>query len=983
MLKNNNNILLYKKIFNLKNNQNKLIIYLAFYKNQMQIKKFESIKLNLDEYSAKIILQKKYDQINEIFKLFLKIKKYLHIKKYLKTISYFKDKNSIFILNIQNKLKIENLFNNLEISNKIKKYILLYIQYTLLFFILNKKYKNKQKNFIPFYSNFLKTCFYSLFLNLNWINNKNIKIPNIFLNKKYKLFLKSLLIRKTILPYFFITKNKIQTLKVKSYNNYLNKRNKQNFLLNNYKNLCLNIFNFYNFIPLILLLNNNLNILGYNKFLLPFSLKSFYYNDFYFNNNIKILALNFKYYQFIKINNNLLNKFIINFQSSYNPNIENIAEHLTVNLLENIQQKHSSNLLRYNFQNFSIGEQNPQDMSFDKYLQFLNRKTTLSLMDRRGLVHRFFDLNIKNFYETNFKIVKYGYLINIDSIKLWVTSFNQLLFKFLNGKLKGLELLILCGFNYKKKSKLRRLLITSLIVRQNMHNLVYKHNSLSSENSVIYLNEFEKQILDKKNEILNKSIEDNNALNQLFFLSVMTVKYIMEKIIENELTQDSSILEVNRRNWYRNELYKLYRISIFNLSKDVFRSSFNYFIDFSYYKNNLGLGLNVITSKFSFLLKLILPYNDLINTSITTFDNNMDLIIKNFRLNQKPYCNRFRFRYLRSYKHVFFKNKYKRNLPLSMLIDDLTKKNENIYFFFNLVKQLNLTLISHIYLCQIVFYRILRLLQELRLLHLESFYFNKHNLELNLKNQAPDIYIYVLNILFFINNKTFNTLFYKNFWKNNFINNDTGVIIYKNVGLKNHLLNLYRLSFNNNNLLKDNNSGSWSKRIKQLVTFCKNNIKKKPSKFTKRITNLKNGINDTFPVLNLKSLNSELNYNNIIKIKEIKKEILLDYSDNGLTNILSSFKKIDNKFNTKPQSSIVLKLFLHYIGRYRYFLFMNETCNVIFKSEKFYFNNIDYINKSFFKNYMRLANVSYAIFGKSSKINTMQLDRKDHNITNK
>lgn len=964
MLNNNNNnkLLLYKKIFNLKNKQNKLFVYLLSVDSSLIKNKFEiiNIKLNFDQYISRMILQKKVDQMCSLFFLLKQFNKYLQYKIYIN------NNNNNFILNIQKNFYFE-IFKKNE-KNILNKYEFIYIQNIFLLIFFNNIIN--EINIIKYYNiniqkkiNLFKIELYiadSLDVNIddsteeNFIENsiekynleneiikKNLINNNLI--KKYNLFIKAILIKQTniifTLNYFYLN---IFTI------DFFNKNNEQFALENYYNYLVKNIFNFEELIYL--------SVFNISKNFFQFFdiLNNDFFENYYIYNNL-IFETNLLFYIIINKNNNQLKKKIIYYKNEYISNIENLNEHLTVNLLENIQQ--NKNTLNYNFQNFSIGEQNPQNMSLDKYLKFLKRKTTLSLIDRRGLIHRYFDLNVKKFYETNFKIVKFGYLINIDSIKLWLINFQQLLYNFIKGKLQGLELLILCGFGYKKKTKLRKLLITYLILRQNTQSLIYNHNIVSRQDSLIFLNNFEKDVIEKKNEIINKSIEDISFLDQIFFLSVMSVKFIIENFIENELKYDSRILEKNRRNWYRNELYKLYRTSIFNLSKEIFKNSFNYFIDFCYYKNLNELSLNIVSFKFKNLLKFVLPSMDIINTNNIFFKNDIEFIIKNFRMNQKLFCNKFRFRYLRSYQHIFLKNKYKRNLALNVLIENLINKNENIYFFFNLIKQLNLTLISHIYLCQLVFFRIIRILQEIRLLHFESFYLNKMNLDLKLRNQVPDVYIFILNVLFFIDNKL---SFYNEFWEINFINNETGIICYNFIGVKKYVLNLY-----SSNILKENKFFSWIKRIKQLSSFCKNNIKKKPSKYYKRIKFIKQKTLVYLEYLKNKAIDSEINYKNFIKIKEIKKDISLNFIEfENLCNLFLINQNIDIKSN-KLFSTNILKFFFNYIRKYRYFLFMNEICNIILKSDKFYLNNINYINKSFFKNYLKLSNYSYAIFGKS------------------
>jgi len=380
------------------------------------------------------------------------------------------------------------------------------------------------------------------------------------------------------------------------------------------------------------------------------------------------------------------------FQTKLDQENSNKSSENTLNLnqlfLENLDVKENSNetKLRYNFQNFSIGEENPRKMSFNKYLAFLGRKIALSAMDRRGLIHRFFDYNVKTFYENVFEETKQGFLLNIDSIKILVTNTFELLENFSKGTLNDLDLLIIGGFKNIKKTQMRRLLLTLLIVRQNLQNLTYEHKELSGHKRLFYFNNLERKLFAKQNEILNKSICDNNSDDQLFFLSVMTVKYFIEQLIEHEIKYDSSTLEKNRRNWYRNELFKLYRNSIFSLAKEVFKSSFNSLIDYSYYRNFYGTYTLALNAQLITLFKIILPSNNIINTSFLNFKNDINSVILNFRMNQKIHSNPYRFRYIRSYRYIFSDSIYSQNLQLNMLFDKINISNTNTFFFFESCK---------------------------------------------------------------------------------------------------------------------------------------------------------------------------------------------------------------------------------------------------------------------------------------------------------
>ena len=50
----------------------------------------------------------------------------------------------------------------------------------------------------------------------------------------------------------------------------------------------------------------------------------------------------------------------------------------------------------------------------------------------------------------------------------------------------------------------------------------------------------------------------------------------IENLIMYEIKHDTPLLPRNRRNWYRNELFKLYRITIFNMTKKVLALRFGH-----------------------------------------------------------------------------------------------------------------------------------------------------------------------------------------------------------------------------------------------------------------------------------------------------------------------------------------------------------------------------------------------------------------------
>merc|ERR1712054_470011 len=156
---------------------------------------------------------------------------------------------------------------------------------------------------------------------------------------------------------------------------------------------------------------------------------------------------------------------------------------------------------------------------------------------------------------------------------------------------------------------------------------------------------------------------------------------------------------------------------------------------------------------------------------------------------------RYRFRYIRSYRYIFSDSIYSQNLQLNMLFDKINISNTNTFFFLNLVKHLNLSVLTNLYLCQMVYFRILRVLQELRLLHLESFYFNRNNISVFSRSKIPSIYFYILSVLFYL--KRSNLKFYENFWlitpKNKIKRNK--LRIYRDRRINFNLLNQVRLSY--------------------------------------------------------------------------------------------------------------------------------------------------------------------------------------------
>merc|ERR1712159_795306 len=562
----------------------------------------------------------------------------------------------------------------------------------------------------------------------------------------------------------------------------------------------------------------------------------------------------------------------------------------------------------------------------------------------------------------------------------------------------------------------------------------YEHKELSGHKRLFYFNNLERKLFAKQNEILNKSICDNNSDDQLFFLAVMTVKYFIEQLIEHEIKYDSSTLEKNRRNWYRNELFKLYRNSIFSLAKEVFKSSFNSLIDYSYYRNFYGTYTLALNAQLITLFKIILPSNNIINTSFLNFKNDINSVILNFRMNQKIHSNPYRFRYIRSYRYIFSDSIYSQNLQLNMLFDKINISNTNTFFFLNLVKHLNLSVLTNLYLCQMVYFRILRVLQELRLLHLESFYFNRNNISVFSRSKIPSIYFYILSVLFYL--KRSNLKFYENFWlitpKNKIKRNK--LRIYRDRRINYNLLNQVRLSyrkrgrgrFGYKNKNKDRGSGQvrgdayrWLSTVRVMSHALMGRIKKRYFKIVRRFA-FKNKNKHKFKSFKIKS-NSKKKLHKVVKyrakiiclhkkrlskfnvlLKKNKHDIQVNtlsvnyvnvnFIRKDFVNLVSSLKKknsvrkkSENKFKKKKNSLAIcfIKLFLIKIERYNRFIYLIEVLNMIISTGKVYFTRLLYVNSKFLINFICISKKSYGLFGMDNQKNkASRKQSRKHNKKN-
>jgi len=327
-------------------------------------------------------------------------------------------------------------------------------------------------------------------------------------------------------------------------------------------------------------------------------------------------------------------------------------------------------------------------------------------------------------------------------------------------------------------------------------------------------------------------------------------------------------------------------------------------------------------------------------------------------------------------------------------------------------------------------------LQELRLLHLESFYFNRNNISVFSRSKIPSIYFYILSVLFYL--KRSNLKFYENFWlitpKNKIKRNK--LRIYRDRRINFNLLNQVRLSyrkrgrgrFGYKNKNKDRGSGQvrgdvyrWLSTVRVMSHAFMGRIKKRYFKIVRRFA-FKNKYKFKSKSFKIKSNAKKKlhkvvkyrakiiclhkkrvsNFNVLLKKNKNKHDIQVNtlsvnyvnvnFIRKDFVNLLSSLKKknsvrkkFDNKFKKKKNSLAIcfIKLFLIKIERYNRFIYLIEVLNMIISTGKVYFTRLLYVNSKFLINFICISKKSYGLFGMDNQKNkASRKQSRKHNKKN-
>ena len=589
-----------------------------------------------------------------------------------------------------------------------------------------------------------------------------------------------------------------------------------------------------------------------------------------------------------------------------------------------------------------------------------------------------------------------------------------LLQTFNTGQIFGIPLSIIYGFSKKSPKVKKNLVLTTLIVRQNFKNLIYGDKLISgnypySLTSLTYLNSI--------NSIYTQTqITDASSFNQFYFLSVMLVKILFELIVEHEIKYDSNILLLNRRNWYRNEIYKLYRNTIFRLSKRIMIKSFDQIRTLRYFISNGSVMSSIISNHFMIQFEfLTLSFNPL-SSQVLFGNHKIELLPYQFVLQKQKHNNNLRFRFFRTFQHHFFVSPEKNNLNYSLL-SEVNKPSINLVVFLNIVYQVRTTLLPRLYICQLFFFKVCSVLQCLYLFYIENLFYNINIKRAKIRFLFPFFYLYMLTTLLSMQLIVFNLdqklLYLKNIFKNFWQHSKKYLqpkIIFKRNSFNLHKIGSVKYKFGllDSNLVKYREDYlhdliDWylprqykyfkkTRRLKLKNKLKHRLIKLKLKKFIN--FNFKESINKKVLVKKKLPENENINEVNYINTSlDILNEIFI----NPLNRIIQSirdtlarqnlktndetkknpeltpfaifllFLKL-NKLDLKESSGrVALYSYLIYLQKYKNFIILIDMMNNIIKNDGFLIHHYTQMNKKFYSRFVFVSNMTYAIFGKKKR----------------
>jgi hypothetical protein len=264
---------------------------------------------------------------------------------------------------------------------------------------------------------------------------------------------------------------------------------------------------------------------------------------------------------------------------------------------------------------------------FEKYLTIFSSK----------------DLEFKKYYELKLNAYKQGFFFNYIFFNKIVFELSEFLLEFkyklnliLNGEKKEsndflcqfskYDLFLLLGCISCKKNVS---LIVSKFFRNFDNQIFLKKNNLKIKSSqrfystdIIFLSSNNNNNNFCYKNILNFDIKNDQSL----FISLFTVKLIVELVINNEMLYDHLLLSPKIKKWHRRKLFRFYRY-IFNSTKKDLRKVLNMrSFHFVYYKHRKTYRYLFMPQKY-FNILLLLQYDFKQNIFLNMF-NDFDINTK-------------------------------------------------------------------------------------------------------------------------------------------------------------------------------------------------------------------------------------------------------------------------------------------------------------------------------------------------------------------
>lgn len=421
---------------------------------------------------------------------------------------------------------------------------------------------------------------------------------------------------------------------------------------------------------------------------------------------------------------------------------------------------------KYNYRFFLYGLENPKRPE-DPHLFGFTEHEVISwnkkacFFERACVLRSSIDLRAKNFYVEKMLSVGQGFLLDLS---FYLNAINQLSFYILDLKKKStIDAAQLTARAFQtvvdsQKPKAKRFSLTkydfvillgvhkkknvSLLLSKFLRNLGNHYFFKKQVTFLISRRFFSEQANNylKRNFTKNEGVRYDFEFEQAYFLACFVLKLIYEKLVKNEMLFDTFFLPLNRRNWYRNEFFRLYKI-IHKFTRDVKKKLINVKpFHLLYYTHNNKYKHLLVPSRYQRQITFLFSAEGLsleskkwfvvLNTAkeLNFLKKRNSLLTERLFLCQELVPNFEKFRLFRFFKHFF---------SLEELTSQQNKKDDFLFFLVNVVKFSKLPLIEALYTHQILFFKTLRILNRL---FLRYFSFDMFFILFNFQHYILQIY---------------------------------------------------------------------------------------------------------------------------------------------------------------------------------------------------------------------------------------------------